>query len=162
MSPKTLEFFIAGREDRLAVEITPDGTVRVQGVDRSMAVTPVDPSTYIVDAAGGRQLVSIAEEADRWWVFVDGEVLIVERRQAAPASRISLGPDCYLEAPMPATVTKILAEPGQTVRRDDVVVILEAMKMELPLRAPHDASVHRINCRPGDLVQPGQVLVELR
>lgn len=157
-----MELLIAGREDHLAVDIAPDGTVHVRGFEGSIAVTPVDTATYVVDVAGERQLVSVAEEPDRWWVFVSGEVLIVERRQAEAASRASAGSEVHLEAPMPATVTKILVQPGQTVRRDDVVVILEAMKMELPLRAPHDAVVHRISCQPGDLVQSGQVLVELR
>ena len=47
------------------------------------------------------------------------------------------------------------------VRRGDVLVMLEAMKMELPLRAPHDGVVRAVRCAPGDLVQPGAPLVEL-
>ena len=40
-----------------------------------------------------------------------------------------------MTAPMPATVLKILAAPGQAVRKGDTLVIVEALKMELPLRA---------------------------
>jgi biotin carboxyl carrier protein len=39
--------------------------------------------------------------------------------------------------------------------------MLEAMKMELPLRAPHDGVVRAVHCTPGQLVQPGIPLVEL-
>jgi len=41
-----------------------------------------------------------------------------------------------------------------------VLIVLEAMKMELPLRAPHDGVIAAVDCREGELVQPGKVLVE--
>jgi len=65
-----------------------------------------------------------------------------------------------LVAPMPATVIKVNARPGDAVRKGDVVVLLEAMKMELPLRAAADAKVAAVNCREGELVQSEAVLVE--
>jgi biotin carboxyl carrier protein len=63
---------------------------------------------------------------------------------------------------MPATVRRIEAKPGQAVRRGDVLIVLEAMKMELPVRAPADGTIARVNCREGELVQPGQELAELQ
>lgn len=62
---------------------------------------------------------------------------------------------------MPATVVRIIVEPGQRVSKGDVLIVLEAMKMELPIKAPRDASVKRIACRPGELVQPGVPLLEI-
>jgi urea carboxylase len=47
------------------------------------------------------------------------------------------------------------------VKRGDVLMILEAMKMELPVRAPGDGVVKTINCRPGDMVQAGASLLEM-
>ena len=44
---------------------------------------------------------------------------------------------------------------------DDVLIALEAMKMELPIRAPRDGVVKAVHCQPGELVQPGQVLLDL-
>ena len=63
---------------------------------------------------------------------------------------------------MPATVRRIEVKPGQAVRRGDVLIVLEAMKMELPVRATADGTVARLNCREGELVQPGQELAELQ
>jgi biotin carboxyl carrier protein len=63
---------------------------------------------------------------------------------------------------MPATVRRIEVKPGQAVRRGDVLIVLEAMKMELPVRAPADGTIARVNCREGELVQPGQELAELQ
>ena len=62
---------------------------------------------------------------------------------------------------MPATVLKLVVAEGAQVRKGDTLLILEAMKMELPVRAPADAVVRAMLCREGELVQPGTVLVEL-
>jgi biotin carboxyl carrier protein len=69
--------------------------------------------------------------------------------------------DLALAAPMPATVVLINVAPGQQVARGDIMIMLEAMKMELPIRAPRDGRVKTIACRAGELVQPGTALVEL-
>ena len=62
---------------------------------------------------------------------------------------------------MPATVLKVLVDTGAIVKKGETLVILEAMKMELPLRSAADATVAAVHCREGDLVQPETVLVEL-
>ena len=50
---------------------------------------------------------------------------------------------------------------GLKQKLGDVVVLLEAMKMELPIRADTDGTVASVSCKPGDLVQPGVPLVEI-
>ena len=62
---------------------------------------------------------------------------------------------------MPATVIAVTVQLGQRVAAGDVLIRLEAMKMELPVRAPRDATVIAIKCREGELVQPGVPLLEL-
>ena len=66
-----------------------------------------------------------------------------------------------LSAPMPATVVRVEVSPGTAVRRGDTLVILEAMKMELPIRASSDGIVKVVHCKPGDLVQPGIALIDI-
>jgi biotin carboxyl carrier protein len=63
---------------------------------------------------------------------------------------------------MPATVLKVQVKPGDAVRKGDIVVVLEAMKMELPVRAVGDAVVAAVCCREGELVQADAVLVEFQ
>ena len=65
-----------------------------------------------------------------------------------------------LTAPMPATVTRLLVEPNTPVKAGDVLVMLEAMKMELAIRAPQQGTVGAIHCKVGDLVQPGVALLD--
>ena len=62
---------------------------------------------------------------------------------------------------MPATVIKVLVTPGQAVRKGETVIVLEAMKMELPLKALGDGTVTAVRCREGELVQADVVLVEV-
>jgi biotin carboxyl carrier protein len=93
------------------------------------------------------------------WVFLDGRVFVVP-----PSSDKASPPptdDRALTAPMPATVLAIHVAPDQVVARDEILIVLEAMKMELPVRAPRDGRVARIDCRPGELVQAGATLLEL-
>ncbi len=63
-------------------------------------------------------------------------------------------------APMPGTVTRILAEPGTDVSRGTPLIVMEAMKMEHTLRAPADGHVKALKCAVGDFVQEGTELAE--
>ena len=63
---------------------------------------------------------------------------------------------------MPGAVLKILVTPGAVVKRGMPLVILEAMKMEHPITAPRDGTVVSVNCKEGELVQPGIELVTLK
>jgi 3-methylcrotonyl-CoA carboxylase alpha subunit len=112
--------------------------------------------------AGDRTLLAHAvDDGETRWVFVDGEVVRLElvapgaRRRRAAAGHESLS------APMPATVVRVLAAPGDHVTQGSPLVLLEAMKMELPLRAPRDAVVKTVRCAEGELVQPGVPLIDL-
>ena len=66
-----------------------------------------------------------------------------------------------LESPMPGKVLKILVSPGTEVKEEQPLVIIEAMKMEFTVRAPHDGHVLEVKFAEGDQVAVGDVLVEL-
>ena len=59
---------------------------------------------------------------------------------------------------MPGTVVRVEARPGAAVSAGQVLVVLEAMKMEHRCRAPHDGTVAEYACRPGRPVDQGTVL----
>jgi biotin carboxyl carrier protein len=118
-------------------------------------VNRIGAGAYRVDVEGRQTVVYVAGAPGDFWAFCDGEVY----REQQPASRH--GVPLLLTAPMPATVVKVLVAPGQAVRHGDTLVIVEAMKMELPIRAPGDATVKAVHCREGEIVQPDRTLVEL-
>ena len=64
-------------------------------------------------------------------------------------------------SPMPAKVSKILAQSGQAVKQGDPLVILEAMKMEYTINAQRDGAVAAIHCSAGEQVDAGDCLLEL-
>ncbi|HEX4747764.1 MAG TPA: biotin carboxylase N-terminal domain-containing protein [Gaiellaceae bacterium] len=64
-------------------------------------------------------------------------------------------------APMPGTVIRLEVEPGDAVHARQPLVVLEAMKMEIPVHSPFDGTVKAVNVAAGDQVAGGVVLVEL-
>ena len=61
-------------------------------------------------------------------------------------------------AEMVANVWQVSAEVGDAVEEGDTLVILESMKMEIPVYAPHDGVVKEIRVKPEDVVQEGDVI----
>jgi len=66
-----------------------------------------------------------------------------------------------IEASMPGSVWSIDVAPGDEVRAEQSLVVLESMKMEFDVRAPMAGRIHQVHCAPGHMVQPGQVLITL-
>jgi biotin carboxyl carrier protein len=64
-------------------------------------------------------------------------------------------------AEMVANVMEVSVEVGSSVASGDAVALLESMKMEIPVIAEHGGVVRAINVAPGDVVQEGDVLIEL-
>ena len=130
-----------------------------------MTVTRIAPGTYRVVAVDGRgETVYVAGSPGQQSAFWNGRVFMAPFGEPAagsprPARPMRHARQQTLSAPMPATVLKVLVQPGAAVANGEVVVILEAMKMELPLRSPVNATVQAVHCREGDLVQPDTVLV---
>lgn len=127
--------------------------------DDRPVVVPLGSGRYQLNDRGAHRL-AYAVAARETWVFLDGRVFVVPAAEGA-ARRATTDDDTALMAPMPATVVSIHASPGQNVARDEVLVTLEAMKMELPIKAPRAGRVTAVTCRQGELVQPGVRLMEI-
>lgn len=136
-----------------------DGHITIDG--HSFTVTSMGQGLFAVSNEQGRWHVAVAGPPDQRWVAVDGEVDIVEVAVGSPGRRKRTSQGDAMVAPMPATVVSIEVGPGHAVARGQTVILLEAMKMELPVRAPRDGVVHAVLCSEGQLVRPGVVLVEL-
>jgi 3-methylcrotonyl-CoA carboxylase alpha subunit len=97
---------------------------------------------------------------DEVWVTVDGEVFVFQVTQGTRGAHAGAAGHEAFSPPMAATVVRIAVTPGDRVEDGDVLIALEAMKMELPIRAPRAGIVRAVHCREGELVQPGQVLID--
>jgi oxaloacetate decarboxylase (Na+ extruding) subunit alpha len=107
----------------------------------------VNGQDYDVEVAPGGEISSISPERRQ----------TPERRQA-PAATQSLEP---VGAPLAGNIFKILARPGQQVQSGEVLIILEAMKMETEIRSPRAGLVADIAVKEGDTVELGHKLLDL-
>ena len=81
--------------------------------------------------------------------------------KAAPAASGAAG-SIKVEAGAAGKIFKIEKQVGASVKKGDAVIILEAMKMEIPVVAPEDGTVASINVNVGDTVESGAVLATLK
>jgi oxaloacetate decarboxylase len=83
--------------------------------------------------------------------------------KAAPKAAAPAGAQgaVKVNAPMPGKILKVNAAAGAAVKKGDVLVVLEAMKMENEICAPQDGTVATVECAAGDSVESGKVLVSM-
>ena len=125
-------------------------------------ITSLGNGRYRVSDGTRQRLAYAAGPPHARWIFLDGRVYVIDTTGSSDdTGRRAQNDETALASPMPATVASIHVREGQSVARGDLLVMLEAMKMELPIRAPRDGRVKAIACTSGELVQPGIPLVEL-
>jgi biotin carboxyl carrier protein len=131
--------------------------------------------------AGEHVLEVLATREDELELSVDGRVSVVPYAMQGTTISFALDGELWFadvaekgarakvrhregstEAPMPGAVLKILVRAGDEVKRGAPLLILEAMKMEHQIVAPRDGTVASVNCKEGELVQPGSELVTLK
>lgn len=133
---------LAGVAGEFTVHVAPDGRIRVHG-------------------PGGTFAGTAERTGDHVWIEFGGEVFNARVTEGTRRHGSGALDEDALMAPMAATVVRINVAPGDRVRDGDTLVALEAMKMELPIRAPRDGLVKTVHCRQGELVQQGSLLLEL-
>ena len=136
--------------------------VRKRSAETPAAVAPIaGPQTFQVTVDGAAFSVSLEGGRAR----VNGrefEVRVADAAASAPSRETSpKGGVVSVPAPMPGVVTKILKIAGQKVQRGEPILVLEAMKMEMPLNAPESGTVQEVRVRTGDAVTSGQELARI-
>lgn len=163
--PRTVSLRLG--DGRATVHVGADGAMTVTRASDEAGTAATVTAHYLghgrlhLHDAEGRLTAYAVDAGSQRWVFLEGEVYVVDLDTGPAARRRGHGELESLAAPMPATVVRVAVSSGARVASGDTLVVLEAMKMELPLRAPHDAIVAEIRCAEGELVEPGVVLVEL-
>ena len=79
---------------------------------------------------------------------------------AAPVASGAVGA-VKVNAPMPGKILAVKANAGQAVKKGDVIIVLEAMKMENDIVAPQDGTIASVSCAVGDSVEAGALLASL-
>jgi propionyl-CoA carboxylase alpha chain len=125
-----------------------------------VAVVSATPTEVVLDVAGIRLTVDVHRVGDVSYLdSVEGSVTLRELpRFTRPARELEEG---SLTAPLPGAVGRVLVAPGQRVGAGELLLTLEAMKLEHPVHAPADGVVSVVKVRPGALVDTGALLAIL-
>ncbi|MBK4999642.1 acetyl/propionyl/methylcrotonyl-CoA carboxylase subunit alpha [Pseudomonas sp. S31] len=138
------------------------------GQDQAVALERSAPSAWQLDGEqlchdldGLRRRYLAVRRGDTLFLRWDGEMHAIEAFDPISAAEASHGHQGGLGAPMNGSIVRVLVELGQVVEAGTALVVLEAMKMEHSIRAPHAGTVQALFCQEGDMVSEGTVLVEL-
>jgi acetyl-CoA/propionyl-CoA carboxylase, biotin carboxylase, biotin carboxyl carrier protein len=139
-----------------------DAVVRIGDSDPINARAVATADGIRVTMAEQTMPVLLATAADRTWVHLDGASY--ELTEAAPPRRgaDAATHDGDIVSPMPGSVVAVQLGDGAPVREGEVIVVVEAMKMEHSLVAPFDGIVESVTARVGDRVTVGQLLATVR
>lgn len=117
--------------------------------------------TVVVEVGGKRLEVSIPERIATASAAPGRPAVVPPSRRSHAASAVAGATGDAVKAPMQATIVKVAVEEGQSVVKGDLVVVLEAMKMEQPIQAHKDGVVGAIDATPGTTVSAGHLLLSI-
>ena len=151
------------------IEINDDKRVLVDGVEyavdfESVAGQPV--YSLLLDGRSYEAYVYEDEESAAWQVLLSGDLYTVqvederEKRLRAQAGGVAASTgEFQLKAPMPGLIVAVTVAEGQAVKKGDILVVLESMKMQNELKSPMEGTVTRVRAKPGESVEHHQVLL---
>ncbi len=111
---------------------------------------------------GDRIIKSIITEGEaEKFVFVDGEVFKVKPVELTSSRKKKTKEEGDLSSPISGKIVTIKVKEGERVKKDDVLMVIEAMKMEYLIRAPFNGKIKNINFKEKDQIEIGQNTVEI-
>ncbi len=151
------------------VEILDEHRVSVNGVVYQVDFMPVgDQQVYSLVVDGKSVDANVYSNDDTWQVLFQGTLYSAtvedereKRLRAALSGRVAEHEDFHLKAPMPGMVVSIPVADGQVVRKGDVLVVLESMKMQNELRSPREGKVIRVRVKTGDRVEQRETMLSV-
>jgi len=112
---------------------------------------------------GDRIIKSVITEGDKEkYVFVDGDVFKVKPIELTGARKTKRKEEGNLNSPISGRVVNVKVKKGDKVKKDDVLMVIEAMKMEYLIRAPFDGIVEKVNFKEKDQIEIGQNTVDIK
>ena len=110
---------------------------------------------------GEPQQLYWAKDGKTIWLHLDGRTYQLEREAGAASVGGGQAGDKVLRAPMPGQVQRVMVAAGDRVATGEMLLVLEAMKMEMRVQAPRAGRVVRLAVAAGESVEKDQILVEL-
>ncbi|MDX2161268.1 MAG: biotin carboxylase N-terminal domain-containing protein [bacterium] len=137
--------------------------VNIGETQAAVRVAGVDDGAYTLVIDGHRQTVTVCEgQNDVWWVHSGGGTFRFQWVNPLPTRTGRVESEGSLRSPMPGTIIAVPVTVGQTVAKGDILLIIEAMKMEHRIKAPHAGVVTHLYFSTGQYVQDGVPLLDLQ
>lgn len=155
---------VGDRSARVEVTAERDGTYRVSiggGGERTVRAGRLGAAEWWIEEDGVRRTVGVHVAGEALFAQIDGYGIsgsVVDPRSRAVAA-IGGRHEGAVVTPMPGSVARVLASEGQAVTRGQVLVVVEAMKMENEFRAPIDGVVTKVMVEAGRPVDANALLV---
>jgi acetyl/propionyl-CoA carboxylase alpha subunit len=159
-----MKFNFSYQRQMLSVEWLPGASqhkASLSGRDHAVRHLGGRAGEFAFEIDGRKVKALVAKEGRKFWVHVDGKTYELERMVGAAKQAGLVGGESVLRAPMPGQVRQVAVRAGQDVKTGEVLVLLEAMKMEIRIQAPQDAKVARVAVSEGQAIERDQILVEL-
>lgn len=136
--------------------------IEFEGRSHEVGARLLDSSTLLLNMDGHGQRIQVHLDSPyRLEVCLGYRRYAVSRRARFEASDAQGPSDGRLLAPMPGKILEVRASKGETVAEGDILLIMEAMKMELSIKAPMDAVVDEVAVQAEDLVEADTLLLAL-
>jgi biotin carboxyl carrier protein len=151
------------------VEILDEKHVSVDGKVYQVDFEPVSGQpVYSLIVDGRSHEGYAAQDDDTWQVLLRGRLFPItvedereKRLRSAAGGGVAETGEFHLKAPMPGLVVSIPVEEGQAVKKGQVLLILESMKMQNELKSPRDGTIGRVRVKAGETVEQKQTLLSV-
>jgi len=162
----SIRFRIGGDEIVVSLIQNGDGAYRARVFDSTVTAQVLSSTSegfsgvIRIEIDGVQRAFKIVEAGDELYVHSSLGSRVIKRPPRHPAPQAA-SEQASANSPMPGKVLKILVEVGQKVSAGDPLIILEAMKMEHTMRAALDGVVEAVLVNQGEVIAPGQLLVQI-
>jgi 3-methylcrotonyl-CoA carboxylase alpha subunit len=126
----------------------------------TVTATEIKPGQLSIQL-GDRLIKSVISQGDdSKFVFIDGNIFKVKRIELTGRKKTEKK-EGDLNSPISGTVVHAKVKEGSTVKKDDVILVIEAMKMEYLIRAPYNGKVKKVYFKEKDQIEIGQLTAEI-
>lgn len=165
-----MKYITTVEDKQYLVEIIDEKHVSVDGKIYNVDFESVSGQPVFSLIVDGKSHEAYVQEGDEnWQVLMRGRLYPVKvederekRLRAAGGAGVAETGEFHLKAPMPGLVVSVPVTEGQEVKKGQVLLILESMKMQNELKAPRDGKISRIRVKPGESVEQKQALLSVQ
>lgn len=134
--------------------------ITYDNIEYTVTAQEIKPGQLNVNLGDRMIKCMISEGEDRKYVFINGQVFQVKRVELT-GRRKTEKKETDLNSPISGTVVSVKTKEGESIQKDDVIMVIEAMKMEYLIRAPYNGLVKKINFKEKDQIEIGKLAAEI-